>query len=592
LLLQVVLNFPSSTPGIDLPPEYIPGPTFFVEFVSHYPYESGINYGVLMNAYPVMDSPATPCVFKGNFAGTYGGAIRLIADVVAPVMINAEFSGNRAGMSGGALFFRSTIVGASMTGLNVNNNFAQLDGGGIILLSVNEGFAVRSSVMTGNVALQRGGGISIHLNNGNQDGLYSGGFQIKLQNCILSENSAGTAGGAIHIGESNIVEVHNCSLFGNIAHGGGGGGGGLFVDTRNYLLLSQCTFANNLAHENGRGISSRSENTIDFTSNLTMFDNQAHILGGAISLMDGSDCFFHGFSTFEGNSAVEAGGAIACQASLIWNTASNATFAIHRNSARRGSAILFAYCPHSSSRSLRNILFSQNNASIGGTVFWVHDSIMTNEPLGLSSSSVMWVDNIAGYGIEVATQPIRILGLKNYTVTVYVKALEPPLIYELKDYYNQSIENDDDDSFQISIIESYCENERVFLSGTDTQAAGVQIVHGSATFNDLEAYCHPLGNIATSITATMKVFEGQEYSVITQTNFLFRDCILGEELIDGSCVECPSGTYSVSHGSACMECVSHDGIKSCEGNDITLKKGYWRRYAARSSEVLESVPRA
>ena len=138
LLHRFVQSFPSYIPGIDVPPIYIRGPTFYVEFVSEYIYEPGDNFGIIMHAYPVLVNPSAPCVFTANSAAIYGGAIRLVADVLAPVFINARFEGNVAGDSGGAIFFRSTISSGVVVRSSFTNNVAYNDGGAIMVLAVIE----------------------------------------------------------------------------------------------------------------------------------------------------------------------------------------------------------------------------------------------------------------------------------------------------------------------------------------------------------------------------------------------------------------------------------------------------------------------
>ena len=583
LLHRYVQSFPSYMPGIDIPPIYVPGPSFYVEFVSEYIYETGDNYGILMHAYPVLENPSKPCLFSGNMATNYGGAVRLVADVQTPVMINAKYVGNVAGLSGGAIFFRSTITAISLVRLSFLNNVAHIDGGGVMVLSVNEGMTIRDCTFETNSALGRGGGISIHLKNGNNDGLLTIGHDILLQNCTLRGNTAGSKGGGMYIGERNDVMLNDCSFMDNSAIEEGGG---LHMDVRNTVVVTNCKFLSNFALENGGGISSSEGNSFSTLTSLVMRDNRARLMGGAMSVYDSSDVSFQGEIIFESNSA-QTGGAISFQSSLLWLLGEKSMIDMTGNIARRGSAIALAYCP-TSSRKLGNISFAQNVASIGGTVYWVHDVIMATEPAGLSSSTLLWQNNTAGYGIQCATQATAISGPQTYSATVYDLALDPPLTYALSDYYNQKVENDTEDLLLITLFRSNCGDERGFLSGADTLATGVKLHHGSATFSDLKAYCNPLGNLTIEVTAQMILFGSTSHSVSVLTRILLRECEVGEELISGMCVECPTGSFSVILGGPCVECISLDGIKYCKGKEIELMKGYWRRYET-SSEVLACI---
>ena len=442
---------------------------------------------------------------------------------------------------------------------------------------------MRDTLLEGNTAYKRGGGVAVLLNNGHSDGLLSSRYEILLQNCTFNGNTAGSKGGGVYAGENNFIEIENCHFLQNTAIEEGGG---LHADASNTVYLSSCVFVSNSALENGGGISSSSGNKFLFTFSLAMTGNHAGLMGGEMYVNYNSDVSFTGQVSFDSNSA-HAGGAVSFQNSMLWSSYEN-TMIMKSNTAMRGSAVALAYCPVSSSRVLANISFTQNVASVGGTVFWVNDEVMVLEPLGLSSSSLLWENNVAGYGNQTATQATVLVGPESYLATKYDDALDPPLTYTLFDYYNNKVENDTDDLLQIALSSSACGEERAFLSGTDTLAAGLKLQNGMASFATLKAFCNPLGNLTVNVAAEMILFGALSHSVSALTTIHFRACEVGEELVGGNCVQCPTGSFSVKVGGACSECISHDGIEACQGKEMSLKKGYWRRYES-SSEVLQCV---
>ena len=588
LLLRVSLSFPAAIPGVDMPPIYVPGPSFYVEFISEDAYNEPVNtFGFLLNAYPVLPNPSKPCIFRGNVASNYGGGLRFIADINFPVIINAIFHGNFAGSSGGGAFFRNNVIGISMTYTNFTQNVAELDGGGLMLQSANDALVVRKSQFVRNVANGNGGGLSIYLNNGNDDGLLNFYNEIVLENCLLYGNIAGISGGGGFIGESNDVILRNCSFGDNKASADGGG---LGVDIRNNLTAIENNFAGNIALGSGGGVSTSSDNILTFSESLTMANNMASSLGGALKIQNYSDVSFFGSATFNENEAVFGGGAISCQNSLLWNSDANTTMVMQGNKASRGSSILFMSVISDLTRALKNIVFSQNSALVGGTVFWLKDDYMLTAPAGLSSATLVWEDNIAGYGNRSATQPIKVRGPSSYAAMTYNEAMYPPLSYTLIDHYNQTVHNESGDSMHVSMFNSNCGDDHALLSGEDTLAEGIHIKLGTGTFSNLEAYCTPLGNLTIEVIAEMVLFGYLDYSISAFTDVIFRSCFIGEELVNGNCVECPVGSFSVVSDGKCQECISHNGIETCFGNNVTVKKGFWRRYES-SSEVLECIER-
>ena len=136
---------------------------------------------------------------------------------------------------------------------------------------------------------------------------------------------------------------------------------------------------------------------------------------------------------FRGNSA-SLGGAIALMQSDIWYLYEKGTIVFDRNEAERGSAVAIAGLSHSlnSTRSIHDVQFTSNVAFVGGTVYWLQQDGEI-EPPGLQSSSNLWTGNAAQYGLQWATQPVKLSYSPTYVISVYGSvALSPgKLLYSL-----------------------------------------------------------------------------------------------------------------------------------------------------------------
>ena len=141
----------------------------------------------------------------------------------------------------------------------------------------------------------------------------------------------------------------------------------------------------------------------------------------------------------------------------------------------------------SSENSLQYITLINNVASVGGTVYWVYDSTMKSEPMGIHSSTLNWMNNVAPYGLHVATQAIELVGPVTYDVTVYNSNLDPPISIKLYDYYHNWIPLQGSTSVIASIgtlIE--CADQTPSLAGNSMFGSGVPMSNGTAVFDSLQ----------------------------------------------------------------------------------------------------------
>ncbi|MBX7105774.1 MAG: hypothetical protein K1X57_16950, partial [Gemmataceae bacterium] len=160
---------------------------------------------------------ATDCTFTGNRAtgaGADGGAIRA-GDGTTVNLNRTTLSGNTTNGDGGGLY-QSAVGSASSFTISssaiINNAATDIvgDGGGLFFVGTPSagGVTIRNTTISGNVAVGMGGGI----------GLNSLAADLVLQNCTITENSAGNAskgGGVAQIGGTGRLMFESTIISGN-----------------------------------------------------------------------------------------------------------------------------------------------------------------------------------------------------------------------------------------------------------------------------------------------------------------------------------------------------------------------------------------
>eukprot|EP00210_Caulerpa_lentillifera_P007463 g7133.t1 len=242
------------------------------------------------------------CVFKDNKAGTDGGAIKLIGELIADrqyimnkdtsqafkyadygfnvTIKSVKFCKNRSYSKGGAIYGKS--VNLTIHDVNIKKNNAT-EGGGVFFIQSN--FTVLNSKVIMNQAENGGGGIKVTqesnstifstMISGNQitkegegGGLSISGCTVKGQGLYVKGNSA-TLGGGVNVAHfterDSIVKRHvadsrflclNCTFVDNKASTSGGGMNIEYQDTNSTVIaqLEKCSFEYNSAKVFGGGI--------------------------------------------------------------------------------------------------------------------------------------------------------------------------------------------------------------------------------------------------------------------------------------------------------------------------------------------------
>lgn len=621
-------------PGVDSPSLMLFDTLVIVEFTGYYdysPYAYGY-YGLKMYVTPIYSRVDYPSLMDSNRA-LYGGGMYMYQRLLAPFFLNAKFANNVAtnggGMymysdityltmygvaflaneatkNGGGVYMNKDILQVSISNLYLAENTAMGSGGGMFIYSdvggniSDSSFVANTASFGGGLTLQTtqvsldlnriefshnhavsgsGGGGAVAFLSNNGDFSSEQVYRIALQGCVYSNNTA-ISGGAVYANADNVITFVSSTFSLNSATNGAG----MYLNSQNSFLLHNITFNGNVAEKGGGGIMSLDSNNIGISSS-TLQANQA-TAGGGMFVSGGTTVAFES-TTLHSNVASEVGGAMASVSSPMFTVAEGGVLSLSGNSAHRGSALFFQSLL--SGGAIANTEFIGNMAQVGGTVYWLYDPTMNQEPVGLDSVSNSWAGNTAPYGVRSATQALQLHGPQQYTLTAYLQALTPPIVLTLTDYYNQPIPLTDSTSVVPSIHttdEHLCEPGHPTISGNDI--LGVIFDQGNATFGKMQAFCYPGGSVTLYFTAqlgdqidSIPTSVSQSYYLKTSTHVSFRPCVMGEIIRNDACVPCPAWSYSlastVNADTNCVSCGSTDGIAICQANKITLTGGYWRR---------------
>jgi hypothetical protein len=336
----------------------------------------------------------------------------------------------------------------------------------------------------------------------------------------------------------------------------------------------------------GGGIDAVLLNTVNFV-NVTMTGNFINNSGGALAIRGASTVSFAEECVFESNCASAVGGAIAVLSSAMWTVEVNGSLVLKTNVASRGSALFFfgLLSTDETVEELHDIEMTGNVASVGGTVFWLVGSSMTDEPPGLNSSSVLFNQNVAAYGEVVATQALVLVVPTEYSVQEYATVLDPPISMHMVDFYDQVVRIDGFSSVTVSVLdpqEDDCGGLRAYVAGADTVGSGLEFVHGVVDFSQLLVQCNPQGSLLLQFEAQLgnlaKIPQqmASSYYIRNQTTLQFRGCRTGEIYASGMCVSCPVGTFSlegeVTETTECEPCTSEEGVESCWADQLILSE--------------------
>ncbi len=604
IMTNTVLLYSCSSdllPGISAPSLYLPCENDYLSFFffavgEKVPVTTGL-YGVKAYFYPVFPTSTTqPTMLTGNHAKKGGGMLLYYANQFSVILNTMVY--NNSASNGGGVVYQNGNVGGALQQVNFTGNFASSNGGGMVIQSGQFGMTFRDCTFYKNTA--ESNGAAVYLGSSNGVGVLVSGNAIQFTTVDFNSNLAWMAGGAIYTSDDDTLYIANSTFTLNYVYSGDGGA--IYLGQSCYANFTSGTmFLNNLAFYRGGAIFSNQENVITLSNTCRFIGNLVFYAGGGLALFNDTVlALLNGNVEFNYNEAYTVGAAIAISAAPLWITLkSNNHITFFNNTAPRGSAVFIydmtnwvgsVYMPNH----IVNTSFLSNTAYVGGTVFWVYDAAsMYTEP-GIRDPSNVWNGNIAGYGNISATQAISLLSPPEYNVTVYGAYLTPSINITLWDYYHQQVAVTGETSISVAIDgNKFNCTSYPFLSGPDLFNNGVPMNYSVARFEELQVTCSPNGWVAVNFTAQLGISAYltssvnrviHSYYVSNTTMLKFRGCVAGEFITKGLCQVCPLSTYNLHPNSeACKSCTTVEGVESCEGNEIVLKQGYWRRYDTSSA---------
>ena len=305
-----------------------------------------------------------------------------------------RFIGNKADRGGAVVSSESNIIIEKYSTLNFDNNTALYSAGGAFICSNNSNVTIRgcSNVLfNSNKANQNGG--ALHL--------YNKCKIIIQENSTASfiNNNARKDGGAIFCSqfskftfEGGIMATFHANMAEN---------GGAVYFTNSIVTVNESSkiiFYNNEARQNGgiAYISVKSNVIFEGITTVIFYNNRA-LYSGGIFVNDHSKIMFLGNSniSFVSNKAMQDGGAGYLDSHCSFIVEENALLAFKDNSALRGGAIHMNYNITSLFAGNSTVLLYNNSAVIGGGAV----SISNHASLTLKDhTTVNFTDNSAQYG--------------------------------------------------------------------------------------------------------------------------------------------------------------------------------------------------
>jgi predicted outer membrane repeat protein len=324
---------------------------------------SGVVSGGAVGAFGGSTVTMTNCELNDNtVTGSFNGGALYIdgSDVTLDTVV---ISGNSASQGGGVYVYDATLV---MTDVTIEDNVATTHGGGLRVRNGSTLTATRATIQ-GNTATGRGGGASFR----DSDGTWTAS--------ALEDNSAGTAGGALHLdGMQSSGTTLDATVVSNTA---GGSAAGIFLNGHDLSFEGDLSDNTGGAAEDGGALYAVGSD-VRFTD-ATVSGHTA-LDGGALRLISGSTLTLLR-ADFTDNTATGDGGAISLEGALVADDSDfNDNIAGASGGAIRveGASATFSGCEFAD---------NEAGAAAGGGALIVSQGAM-------SATSTRFAGNQAGYG--------------------------------------------------------------------------------------------------------------------------------------------------------------------------------------------------
>ena len=286
----------------------------------------------------------TKCFFEDNICQRFGGAITATGTTTLDIQ-ETDFTRNSA-LEGGAIDVEQQSYLCMIDCTFEDNRAGRL--GGVISAAFNATLEIKGTNFISNNAVQ-GAVIDVQ-----QVSI------LRMTDCIFEGNSADQYGGAIFGGYNITLDAQET----NFTRNRGSQGGAICVQHASNLHLTECTFEDNHARQNGGAIDGAFNATLDIHE--TNFTRNSASQGGAY-YVDQQSFLRMTYCTCKGNHAEQLGGAIGSSNSTI--EIQDCTF--EGNHADQGGAIFVIF---NVTLDINETNFTRNRAFQGGAIYVSHQT--------------------------------------------------------------------------------------------------------------------------------------------------------------------------------------------------------------------------
>ncbi|KAK3237832.1 hypothetical protein CYMTET_52118 [Cymbomonas tetramitiformis] len=563
------------------------------------------------------------CDMSSNFANVNAGGMYCKFEYLAGLALSrSRLSNNTAGDSGGGLFCEFTGDNVALEDCSIDSNRAQNFGGG---MAINDGLiTLIHSQVTDNVADTDGGGLmisnsglaldtSVISRNIGDDG---GGVCVingvmHIRNAYLSDNAARhSMGGAIYFASGTFGELRGTMFTQNLANVFGGG---IALNGGSRLNVSEgCRFRDNLAQYVGgslfvtTALVNISESLVEesyspIEGGGMALDNDASVLvsgsvirknkaatGGGIhcnrkvllmldqvrQLAPRSEQMMRAAracealnitvsgSTFFGNWALEAGGAIAADSSVQQIEIESSKFQLGQ--AMTGGAIFLDSDCCTNGVEFTELCFANHSAELGENIFWVYTDNITMVPDCVDcvcpADTALLRTTAVEYSVEQGGSAVPAEGVHARSG----HAIFPALSYIARDFYGN-----------LTWTPQQANNVAVSPNSSKMTLTGLTVNQymrdKGAEFKDLTVTSDPSSVVQLKFSPFLSLWNDVALQVV------LRPCMKGDVYSEATkqCTVCPAGSLKFSNDTTACSACSSEGLECPGGSNFTLLEGYW-----------------
>lgn len=208
---------------------------------------------------------------------------------------------------------------------------------------------------------------------------------------------------------------------------------------------------------------------------------------------------------------------------------------------------------------IENSIFNNNAASGGGGLHWAK--------INLIESGNNYINNSAIFGSNKATSIESLEYINKVNNVIPGKVIPECLGFTLKDYYNQTIS---DDNISVIALSESDNDSSSSIYGNDLKRA----IKGQFEFCNFIVYGTPGSKV--EIKAELFTSRSGLLALLSvKIQLLLSECKLGEVQSSNmnECIACEEGFYSFSNNeTSCHKCPA-DAL--CSGNELVPVKGFW-----------------